>query len=88
MASTCDVYKNGIKIGSGTCSGGSATISSYDDFNAGLAGDIDRIASRRNVQIVITQAGTHVGRTWNTYVSLETADTSLTLRDACPFVGA
>lgn len=87
MASTCDVYKNGVKLGSGTCAAGSATISSYDDFNAGLAGDIDRIAGRRNVQIVITQAGTHVGRSWATYCSAEGVN-SLTLKDACPFVGA
>ena len=87
MASTCDVYKNGLKLGTGSCEGGSATISSYDDFNAGLAGDLDRIAHRRNVQIVVTQAGTHVGRTWNTYVITETGS-ALTLRDACPYVGA
>jgi hypothetical protein len=87
MASTCDVYKNGIKLGTGSCADGSATISSYDDFNAGLGGDIDRIAHRRNVQIVVTQAGTHVGRTWNTYVITETAN-ALTLRDVCPYVGA
>lgn len=87
MASTCDVYKNGVKLGSGTCEDGSATISSYDDFNGGLAGDIDRIAGRRNVQIVITQAGTHEGRTWATYCSAEGAST-LTLKDVCPFVGA
>lgn len=87
MASTCDVYKNGIILGSGTCADGSATISSYNDFNAGLAGDIDRIANRRNVQIVVTQAGTHVGRSWNTYVITETAN-ALTLSRACPFVGA
>lgn len=87
MASTCDVYKNGIKLGTGSCAADSATISSYDDFNAGDSGDLDRIAHRRNVQIVVTQAGTHVGRTWNTYVIAETSN-ALTLRDPCPFVGA
>jgi hypothetical protein len=87
MASTCDVYKNGIKLGTGTCTADSATISSYDDFNAGQANDVDRIAHRRNVQIVVTQAGTHVGRVWNTLVLNEAAD-ALTLRDPCPFVGA
>ena len=87
MASTCDVYKNGIKLGTGSCAGGSATISSYDDFNAGLAGDLDRIASRRNVQIVVTEAGTHLGRSWNTNVLTETGS-ALTLRDVCPFVAA
>jgi hypothetical protein len=87
MTSTCDVYKNGIKLGSGTCEAASATISSWDDFNAGLAGDIDRIAHRRNVQIVVTEVGTHTGRSWNTYVINEAAS-ALTLRDACPFVGA
>ena len=87
MASTCDVYKNGIKLGTGSCAGGSATISSYDDFNGGLANDLDRIAHRRNVQIVVTQAGVYLGRTWNTYVINEAAD-ALTLRDACPFGNA
>ena len=87
MASTCDVYKNGTKLGTGSCTGASATISSYDDFNAGLSADIDRIAHRRNVQIVVTQAGVYTGRTWNTYVISEAAD-ALTLRDACPFADA
>ena len=87
MASTCDVYKNGTILGTGSCEDGSATISSYNDYNAGLAGDIDRIAGRRNVQIVVTQAGTHVGRSWNTYVIEETGS-ALTLKDACPFAGA
>ena len=87
MASACKVYKNGTLLGSGSCAAGSATISSYDDFNAGLAGDLDRIAGRRNVQVTVTEAGTHAGRTWNTYVISEAAD-ALTLRDACPFVGA
>lgn len=87
MASTCDVYKNGLKLGTGTCAAASATISSYDDFNAGLALDIDRVAGRRNVQIVVTQAGTHVGRVWRTLCTAEGAN-SLTLVDKCPFVGA
>jgi transketolase C-terminal domain/subunit len=87
MTSTCDVYKNGIKLGSGTCAGGSATISSYDDFNAGEANDIDRIAHRRNVQIVVTEAGVYTGKTWNTHVITEAA-TTLTLKDACPFADA
>lgn len=87
MASTCDVYKNGIKLGTGSCAAGSATISSYDDRNDGLANDIDFIAHRRNVQIVITQDGTHKGRQWNTFVLDEGAN-SLTLRDPCPYVGA
>jgi len=87
MASTCNVYKNGILLGSGTCAAGSATISAYDDFNAGLGGDVDRIANRKNVQITVTQAGTHVGRTWATLCLSETA-TTLVLKDACPFVGA
>jgi hypothetical protein len=86
MASTCDVYKGGNKLGSGTCAAGSATISSYTAFNAGLGNDIARVCGRRNVQIVVTQAGTHVGRSWNTRVLTEGA--SLTLMDACPFVGA
>lgn len=87
MASSCDVYKNGIKLGTGTCAGGSATISSYDDFNAGLANDLDRIADRRNVQIVITQAGAYLGMVWNTYCITETGS-ALTLKDACPFTSA
>ena len=79
MASTCDVYKNGILLGAGTCAAGSATISSY-------TANASRVCARRNVQIVVTQAGTHVGRSWNTRVLTESS--SLTLVDACPFVGA
>ena len=87
MASTCDVYKGGIKLGSGTCSDGSVSITSYTaNDSGGLAGDIARVASRRNVAVVITQAGTHVGRSWRTNMLVQGA--TCTLRDACPFVGA
>ena len=87
MASTCDVYKGGIKLGSGTCADGSATISSYTAKNDGLSGDIAQVAGRRNVQIIVIQAGTFAGMHWNTMVLTEGAS-SLTLKDPCPYVGA
>lgn len=87
MASTCDVYKGGIKLGSGSCAAASATISSYTANNSGgLGGDVNRVANRRNVTIVVTEAGTHAGRSWNARVLTEGA--TLTLSEVCPFVGA
>ena len=87
MASTCDIYKGGIKLGSGTCAAGSTDISSYTANNSGgLANDVSRVCARKNVTVVVTQAGTHVGRSWRTRVLTEGATT--VLKDACPFVGA
>ena len=79
MASTCDVYKGSTLLGSGSAADGSATISAY-------TANLSRVALRRNLTVVITQAGTHAGHSWNSYCSAEGA--TLTLRDVCPFIGA
>jgi hypothetical protein len=41
-----------------------------------------------HVTVHVTQAGTHVGRTWYTRVLSDNGAGTLTLVDACPFVGA
>ncbi len=86
MASTCDIYKGSTKLGSGTCSDGSASVTSYTAFNAGLSGDIARVCVGRRVNVVVTQVGTHAGKSWNTRVISEGATT--VLRNVCPYIGA
>ena len=87
MASSCDIYKGGIKLGSGTCAAGSANITSYTGFiGDNLAHDVARTCARRNVTVVITQVGSHQGKSWRTRVLTEAATT--VLKDACPFIGA
>ena len=81
MASTCDIYKHGIKLGSGSCEAASASITSWT-----AVGSPHTV--RRNVQIVVTQAGTHAGRSWNTRILADNGSGTLTVADACPYVGA
>jgi hypothetical protein len=81
MATTCSVYKHGILLGTGSVDAGSATLSSWS-----AAGGAPAVA-RKNVQILITGAGNSIGKTFNTQVLTDNT-TTLTLRDACPFVGA
>ncbi len=87
MASSCDIYKEGIKKGSGTCTGGSASITSYTaNDSGGLTNDVARHCARQNVQVVVTEAGSYAGRSWNTRVLTEGATT--TLADKCPYTNA
>ncbi len=87
MASTCDVYKGGIKLGSGTCAGGSVSLTSYTaNDSGGLSSDRARVAARRNVAVVVTQAGAYAGMSWRTNMLVEGA--TCTLKDACPFTSA
>lgn len=80
MASTCDIYKGaGIKLGSASCSAASASLTSY----SGTAPN-----NLRNVQVVVTQAGTHAGKSYWTSVVSGSGTATLVMRDACPFVGA
>lgn len=81
MASTCEVWKAGIKLGAGTCAANSTSITSY-------TATLSRVCHRRNVEIMVTQAGTHVGRTWRTRVTNDNGSGTLTLADPCPYVGA
>lgn len=79
MASTCSVYKHGILLGTGSVAANSASLTSYSGTAPGTG---------RNVTISITQAGTHAGRSFATRVLAGSGTATLTLKDACPFVGA
>lgn len=84
MASTCKIYKGGILLGAGSCSAGSASITSWV-VQAGFSGPA---ILRRNVDVTITQAGTHAGRTWKARVTADNGAGTLTLSEKCPYVGA
>lgn len=77
MTYAVDVYKNGIKLGSGTATAASATISSY---TAAVAGNSP---AGKNVQVVAT-AGNNIGGKIDTRILVD-GTTSLTLRDLGPF---
>lgn len=81
MASTCKIYKHGILLGSGTCSDGSASVTSF-------TAETGAVLARRNVEVTVTQSGTHAGRGWRTRVLVDDGAGTLTLKDVCPFVGA
>lgn len=83
MASTVSLYKGPMLIGTGSASAGSTSITGYTDAVTGKLK-----ANGRRLAITVTQAGTHVGRTWVTRVLADNGAGTLTLRDACPFVGA
>lgn len=74
MAYNIDVYKNGLKLGSGSATAGSRTISTY----TGTAP-----VSGRNVTVVST-GGNNVGASINTRVVTDGGAT-LTLYDAGPY---
>lgn len=84
MASTCKIYKGPILLGAGSCSDGSTSITSWvvDSAYSGKA------ILRRNVNITVTQAGTHAGRTWRTNVTADNGSGTLTVARKCPFVSA
>jgi hypothetical protein len=101
MASTVDLYIGCIKIGAGSATDGSASITSFVDdaaLHASLSGawkasvprhtSGDAFSEHPHVAVQITQAGTHVGRTWRTKITADNGAGTLTLRDKCPFVGA
>ena len=97
MASTVDLYIGPIKIGAGSAADGSASITGYSD-TAGVAEAWTASVSTQSsgagfdrhphVSVQVTQAGDHVGRTWYTKITADNGAGTLTLRDACPFVGA
>lgn len=76
MAVTVDVYKGPNKLGSGTCTNGSTSMTSY----TGIAP-----ISGRNVQIAVTAAvSSTIGQSFQTRVVTDGGAT-LTLKDPCPF---
>lgn len=84
MASTCQIYKGPILLGSGTIMANGFTVTSWV-VDAAFKG---KPILRRNVSVTNTQAGTHQGRTWRTRVVADNGSGTLTLADACPHVGA
>jgi len=81
MAFSVNIYRNGIKLGSGTATGGSKTISSY---SANLSRTLPKFATpQADVQITAT-TGNNVGATWNTRIVTD-AGATLTLADAAPY---
>lgn len=79
MASTCDVYKGQILLGTGSVEAASASLTSYSGTDP---------INGRHVTVVVTQAGDHAGKSiWTTVLS-GSGTATLTLQDALPFVGA
>lgn len=79
MASTCSIYKDNRLLGTGSCAAASASITSYSGKAPG---------PNRNVKVIVTQAGTHKGRSWNARIKAGSGTATLTLSSTCPFVGA
>lgn len=77
MTIAVDIYKNGTKLGSGTATAASASITSFTVVTGRVVGP------GRNVQLTPT-AGNNVGATMNTRVITD-GGTSLTLASPVPF---
>lgn len=77
MSFSVDVYKGTTKLGSGTATGGSTSITSFTVVTGRV------VTSGRNVQVTAT-TGNNVGASINTRVITD-GGTSLTLKDALPF---
>jgi hypothetical protein len=87
MASSCDFYKGSIKLGSGTCAGGSASVTSYTaNDSGGASADVARVCARKNITVVVTQAGVYAGLSWRARVLTE--GSTCTLSEPCPFTNA
>lgn len=74
---TCEVYKHGLKLGTGTLTDASASITSYSGTAPGQG---------RNVQISVTEAGTHTGKSFRTRIVAGSGTSTLTMSDKCPFL--
>lgn len=83
MASPCSIYKHRILLGTGNCSDGSTSITSFSASTGAPS-----VVKGKNVQIVVTEDGTHKGRSWAARVTDNNGAGTLTLSSACPFVGA
>lgn len=87
MASTCKVMKGSRQIGTGSVADGSKSLTSFTLTDAVYDTTVHGVFGR-NVVICITQAGDHLARTWRTRIVSDNGSGTLTLLDACPFVGA
>jgi hypothetical protein len=66
-------------LGTASCEDASASLTSY----TGTAP-----SNLRNVTVTVTEAGTHVGRSWVTRVRSGSGTSTLVVDHACPFVSA
>lgn len=86
MASTCTISKGTRQIGTGSVSGGSANVTSFvlkdKVYNTTING------FGRKVTVTITQAGTHLGRSFQTRILSDNGAGTIVLRHPCPFVGS
>jgi hypothetical protein len=72
---TVSIYKQGLLLGTG----GNATTTSVTTYAGTAPGN------GRNIQVVITQAGTMVGKSYNTRVMSGSGTATLTMKDAIPY---
>lgn len=86
MASTCTINKGSRQIGTGSVTGGSTSVSSFSQTDNVYTAKISGFG--RHVTVCITQAGTHLGRTFNTRIVSDDGAGNVVLQDAVPFVGA
>ena len=77
MTITVDCYKNGAKLGSGTATAASTSITSY---SANLS---RTLGTGRNVRWVAT-TGNNIGQSWRSRVVLDGGATIM-VADPCPF---
>ena len=77
MTIAVDIYKNGTRLGGGTATANSTSITSFTVVTGRVVG------SGRNIQLVPT-AGNNIGATMNTRVITD-GGTTLTLKDPVPF---
>lgn len=86
MASTCTINKGSRQIGTGSISAGSSSVTSFSLTDSVYNTNINGFG--RKVTVTITEAGTHLGRSFQTRIVSDNGAGTLTLRHACPFVGA
>lgn len=86
MASTCTISKGSRQIGTGSVSAGSPNVTSFVLTDKVYGTNINGFG--RKVTVTITQAGTHLGRSFQTRIKSDNGAGTLVLRDVTPFVGA
>jgi hypothetical protein len=86
MASTISIYRGPILIGTASVSANGHPNTFTAAAGAGT-GTIHAVLGKR-IGIVVTQAGTHIGRSYFTRCTANDGAGNLTMQDKCPFVGA
>jgi hypothetical protein len=78
---TVDVYKNQLKLGSGSCTDGGATAT----VTSWTALDSAYVMANRNIQIIVTDSNSRKGQQMATRCTADNGAGTLTLADAFPF---